>query len=103
MFYFIFYTLGRCTDAEEQWQCLGCCNEEDTCADDHHDLLFQNLPIICKCLIHSYIEKAETTKGTKWEQKIQKPQNENIYLTNLNMENNGNFPILAFEGGNTIE
>lgn len=48
------------------------------------------------CLIHSYIEKAETTKGTKWEQKIQKPQNENIYLTNLNMENNGNFPILSF-------
>lgn len=59
-------------------------------------LLLENLPIICKCLIHSYIEKAETTKGTKWEQKIQKPQNENIYLTNLNMENNGNFPILSF-------
>lgn len=83
-------------DAEEQRQGLGSGNQEDTCADDHHDRLLENLPIICKCLIHSYIEKAETTKGTKWEQKIQKPQNENIYLTNLNMENNGNFPILSF-------
>lgn len=70
---------------------LGRCNK-----NDHHNLFLENLPIICKCLIHSYIEKTETTKGTKWEQKIQKPQNENIYLTNLNMENNGNFPILSF-------
>ena len=28
--------------------------------------------------------------------KFQKPQNENIYLTNLDVENNGNFPILSF-------
>jgi hypothetical protein len=35
-------------------------------------------------------------KETNWKQKFQKPQNENICLTNLNMENNGNFPILAF-------
>ena len=33
---------------------------------------------------------------TNWKQKFQKPQNENICLTNLNMENKGNFPILAF-------
>ena len=84
------------SDTEEQRQCVGGCNQEDAGTYHHHDLLLQNLPIICKCLIHSYIEKAETTKGTKWEQKIQKPQNENIYLTNLNMENNGNFPILSF-------
>jgi hypothetical protein len=38
----------------------------------------------------------KTTKGTNWEQKFQKPQNENIYLTNLNVENIGNLPILAF-------
>jgi len=81
---------------EEQWQCFRHGDERHAAADGHHDGLLQNLPIICKCLIHSYIEKAETTKGTKWEQKIQKPQNENIYLTNLNMENNGNFPILSF-------
>lgn len=36
-------------------------------------------------------------KETNWKQKFQKPQNENIYLTNLNVENNGNFPILRFE------
>lgn len=85
-----------CLETEEHRQCLSSSNEEKAGTNDHHDLLLENLPIICKCLIHSYIEKAETTKGTKWEQKIQKPQNENIYLTNLNMENNGNFPILSF-------
>jgi hypothetical protein len=47
-------------------------------------------------LIHRYIKKTETAKGTNWEQKFQKPQNENICLTNLNVENNGNFPILSF-------
>ena len=35
-------------------------------------------------------------KETNWKQKFQKPKNENICLTNLNMENNGNFPILSF-------
>jgi hypothetical protein len=37
-------------------------------------------------------------KGQKEQigNKISKPQNENICLTNLNVENNGNFPILAF-------
>ena len=30
---------------------------------------------------------------------FQKPENENICLTNLNVENNGNFPILAFGDG----
>ena len=33
---------------------------------------------------------------TNWKQKFQKLQNENICLTNLNVANNGNFPILAF-------
>ncbi len=35
-------------------------------------------------------------KGTNWKQNFQKPQNENICLTNLNMENKRNFPILSF-------
>jgi len=35
-------------------------------------------------------------KETNWKQKFQKPQNENICLTNLNEENNSNFPILSF-------
>ena len=65
MFYFIFYTLGRCTDAEEQWQCLGCCNEEDTCANDHHDLLLEILLIARNILIIN----------TNWEDKITKETN----------------------------
>ena len=36
-----------------------------------------------------------TAKGTNWEQKFQKFQNENICLTNLNVENKGYFPILS--------
>ncbi len=36
------------------------------------------------------------TRETNWKQKFDKLQNENISLTNLNVENNGNFPILAF-------
>jgi len=47
-------------------------------------------------LKHSYIEETETAKGTNWEQKFQKHQNENICLTNLNVENKGNFLILSF-------
>jgi len=47
-------------------------------------------------LIHSSIKKAETAKGTNWEQTFQNPQNENICLTNLNVDNNGKFPILSF-------
>ncbi len=70
-----------------------------TATNIHHDLLLENLLIVRKLLIHSYIEKAKTAKGTNWEQKFQKPQNENICLTNLNVENNGNFPILAFGDG----
>ena len=49
-------------------------------------------------MIHNYIEKTKPVKGTNWEQKFQKPQNENICLTNLNVDNNGNFPILGFWG-----
>lgn len=37
------------------------------------------------------------SKGTNWKQKFQKHQNENICLTNLNMENKRNFPILSFD------
>jgi len=47
-------------------------------------------------LIHSLVKKIETAKETNWEQKFQKPQNENICLTNPNVENKGNFPILSF-------
>jgi len=72
--------------------------QDDVSTYDHHNLL-DNLLIACKWLIHIYIEKAKTAKGTNWEQKFQKPQNENICLTNLNGENKGNFPILTFGDG----
>jgi len=62
----------------------------------HHDLLLQILLFAHKYLIHSIDLRAEQAKETNWKQNFQKPQNENICLTNINMEKNGNFPILAF-------
>ena len=38
-------------DAEEQRQGLGSGNQEDTCADDHHDRLLEILLNFCKYLI----------------------------------------------------
>ena len=63
---------------------------------NYHNLLLENLLIVRKLLIHRYIKKTEPAKGTNWEQKFQKPLNENICLTNLNVGNKGNFPILSF-------
>ncbi len=42
---------------------------ERACANAHHDLLLENLLIIRKWLIHNYIKKSKTAKGTNWEQK----------------------------------
>ena len=33
------YCLNDRLDTEEQRQSLGCCDKEDTCANDHHYLL----------------------------------------------------------------
>ena len=44
-------TLRLTSDAEEQRQSLGCCNEENTCANDHHDLLLEILLIARNVLI----------------------------------------------------
>ena len=90
------YCLNDRLDTEEQWQSLGCCNEENTCADDHHDLLLENLLSSCKVLIFSTPQKSKHPKETNWKQKFQKPQNENICLTYLNTEMNGNFHFLSF-------
>ena len=35
-------------------------------------------------------------KETNWKHNFLKPQNANIRLTSLNVENNGNFHILSF-------
>ena len=41
-------------------------------------------------------KKQKVPKETNWKQKFQKPQNENICLTYLNTEMNGNFHFLSF-------
>ena len=89
------YCLNDRLDTEEQWQSLGCCDKEDTCANDHHYLLLENLLSECKPLIINTPRKQKQPKKTNWKQKFQKPQNENICLTYLNMENNGNFHFLS--------
>ena len=71
---------------------------ERACANAQHDLLLQILSNVRKCLIHSIVLRREYAEETNQKQKIRKLQNENICLTNLNVENNGNFPILAFRG-----
>ena len=38
---------------EEQWQCLCCCHEEDTCSYNHHDLFLEILLITRNILIVS--------------------------------------------------
>ena len=40
--------------------------------------------------------RVEYAEKTNQKQKFRKPQNENVCLTNLNVENNGNFPIWGF-------
>ncbi len=89
------YCLNDRLDTEEQRQSLGCCDKEDTCANDHHYLLLENLLSECKPLIINTPRKQKQPKETNWKQKFQKPQNENICLTYLNMENNGNFHFLS--------
>ena len=56
-----------------------------------HNLLLENLLSSCKVLIINTPRKRKVPKETNWKQKFQKPQNENICLTYLNTEKNGNF------------
>ena len=45
------YCLNDRLDTEEQRQSLGCCDKEDTCANDHHYLLLEILLIVRNVLI----------------------------------------------------
>ena len=92
----IIYFLRNSFEAEEERQSLSCCYEENTCANDHHDLLLENLLPNCKVLNINTPKKQKVPKETNWKQKFQKPQNENICLTYLNTEMNGNFHFLSF-------
>ena len=85
-----------CLETEEHRQCLSSSNEEKAGTNDHHDLLLQNLLPNCKVLNINTPKKQKVPKETNWKQKFQKPQNENICLTYLNMEMNGNFHFLSF-------
>ena len=66
------YCLNDRLDTEEQWQSLGCCDKEDTCANDHHYLLLENLLPNCKVLNINTPKKAKSTKRNKLETKISK-------------------------------
>ena len=67
------------------------------CVNPFVHLLLDKQLISCNILIYNMVYLRNFAKGTNWEQKFQKPQNGNTCLTNLNVENKGNFPILAFD------
>lgn len=87
---------GLAADAEEQRECLCSGDQEDAGAHNHHDGLLENLLPNCKVLNINTPKKQKVPKETNWKQKFQKPQNENICLTYLNTEMNGNFHFLSF-------
>ena len=49
---------------EEQWQCLCCCHEEDTCSYNHHDLFLEILLIARNTLIFNTNLGSKMTKET---------------------------------------
>ena len=71
-------------------------NREDSVIVPTHYLLLENLLCDCNVLNISTPRKQKQAKETNWKQKFQKPQNENICLTYLNTEINGNFHFLSF-------
>ena len=63
---------------------------------DVENIFLENLLPNCKVLNINTPKKQKVPKETNWKQKFQKPQNENICLTYLNTEMNGNFHFLSF-------
>lgn len=94
--FLVYVTHIQGLETKEQRQTLSCCDEEDTSTYNHHDALLENLLPNCKVLNINTPKKQKVPKETNWKQKFQKPQNENICLTYLNMEMNGNFHFLSF-------
>lgn len=86
----------HCLIAKEFRQSSSGNDEEHTGSNNHHNGLFQNLLPNCKVLNINTPKKQKVPKETNWKQKFQKPQNENICLTYLNTEMNGNFHFLSF-------
>ena len=50
----------------------------------NHNVLLEILLILRKWLVHNIVLLEKHGQETNWKQKFQKPQNENICLTNLN-------------------
>ena len=71
-------------------------NREDSVIVPTHYLLLENMHLNCNVLIINTPRKPKQPKETNWKQKFQKPLNENICLTYLNTEKNGNFHFLSF-------
>ena len=63
---------------------------------DCHNTFLWNLLPNCKVLNINTPRKQKQPKETNWKQKFQKPKNENICLTSVNTEMNGNFHFLSF-------
>ena len=88
--------LSRPALLEEHGKSLRHGDECHASADGHHNGLLENLLPNCKVLNINTPKKQKVPKETNWKQKFQKPQNENICLTYLNTEMNGNFHFLSF-------
>ena len=66
------------------------------CANDHHNLLLDNLALACKFLSCRCNLSRRNLKVTNQKQKFHLFENENIELSFVNVENKGKFPILIF-------
>ena len=62
----------------------------------HHVFLLENLLIAHIELIHNYIERAKTAKGTNRKQKFKKTPNCKQKITKINVDNIGNLRMLSF-------
>ncbi len=78
------------------YTCCVFCLKYGTLPFPYSVFFLQNLLPNCKVLNINTPKKQKVPKETNWKQKFQKPQNENICLTYLNTEMNGNFHFLSF-------
>ena len=73
------YCLNDRLDTEEQWQSLGCCDKEDTCANDHHDLLLDILLLV----VHGDVNRDRTDHSNNASDGITELHDERHVLRNL--------------------
>lgn len=73
------YCLNDRLDTEEQRQSLGCCDKEDTCANDHHYLLFDILLLV----VHGDVNRDRTDHSNNASDGITELHDERHVLGNL--------------------